>query len=349
MAYTVNIQKAKRMAFKALLVGIVPMLWGPPAIGKSEIVHQIAAENNLFLIDERLSDCDPTDLKGFPRIDPVTGRATYVPMSTFPIEGDALPFIAGTKKPYEGWLLFLDELTNADDDVKKAAYKLILDRMVGQFKLHARCAIMAAGNEAKDGALAGELGTALQSRVMHITIEVDKDAWMSYAIEKDIDHHIRDFINFKPELLYNFKADHTDKTFSSPRTWFFADRLIKQHGLDDEDMFPLLAGELSEGVATEFMQFCTIYKSLPTVDEILAGPDWARMPPKEELSTLFALCGIVASALNAKNAPKLMIYILRMPWEFQIVTLADAIKRDSTLRQDSQIRSWAMKHGHELF
>jgi hypothetical protein len=365
MAYTVNIARAKRMAFKSLLAGIVPMLWGPPAIGKSDIVKQIAEENNLLLIDERLSDCDPTDLKGFPRIDPATGKATYVPMSTFPVAGDDLPayrdkngkeiLIDDPDKPgqkmvkrYNGWLLFLDELTNADDDVKKAAYKLILDRMVGPYKLHDNCAIVAAGNEASDGALASELGTALQSRVLHVAIEIDFKTWMAYAIDKGIDQRIRDYNNFKEGAhLYTFRPDHTDKTYASPRTWFFADRLIKAHGLDDEDMFALLAGELSDGVATEFMQFCTVYATLPKIDDIIKNPDWAPIP--SDLSSQFAICGMVSAALSIKTAPKLMIYILRMPWEFQIVVLADAIKRDASLRQDRQIIGWAMKHGHELF
>lgn len=354
MALTVNIHKAKRMAFKALLAGIVPMLWGPPAIGKSAIVHQISAENNLFLIDERLSDCDPTDLKGFPFTDKVTGKGGYYPMEQFPIVGDALPFLAGTKQPYQGWLLFLDELTNADDDVKKAAYKLILDRMVGQKHLHEKCVIVAAGNDVSHGALAGELGTALQSRVLHIEIELDFKSWMSWAIDNDISQRIRDYLNFAENTgnskLYTFKADHTDKTFASPRTWEFADKLLKIHGFDDEDIYPLLGGAVSAGVAAEFMQFQLVYANLPKIDDILKGPDWAPVPT--ELSSVFAMCGTLASAMTVTNASALMKYLNRLGQnqpEYIIITMIDAIKRDSSLKQHPEIRKWAMTNGHELF
>lgn len=355
MAVTVNIARAKRMTTKGLAAGLVPMLWGPPAIGKSQIVRQIAQENNLFLIDERLSDCDPTDLKGFPYTDHNIGKGGYLPMDTFPIVGDALPHKPGSTKEkpiqYDGWLLFLDELTNADDDVKKAAYKLVLDRMVGQKHLHEKCFIVCAGNDINDGAMAGELGTAMQSRLMHIVVDMCFNTWMGWAIENGIDQRIRDYLNFtksqNDQKLYTFRPDHTDKTFASPRTWEFADKLLKTHDFDDEDMYTLQAGVLSDGVAAQFMEFCLVYKDLPKIDTILQGPEYATMP--DGLSSIFAMCGTVAAALTVANAPKLMVYIKRMPPEFIIITLMDAIKRDPTLKQDPQIRTWAMTHGHELF
>jgi hypothetical protein len=348
MSITVNITKAKSMTSKALAAGIVPMLWGPPAIGKSEIVHQIAKENNLILIDERLSDCDPTDLKGFPFIDKEREKGGYYPMEQFPIMGDKIPFLAGTTTPYNGWLLFLDELTNADDDVKKAAYKLILDRMVGQKKLHDNCYIIAAGNDASHGALAGELGTALESRVLHIVIDVEFKSWMSWALDNNIEQPILDYLNFtQGEKLYTFKPDHTDKTFASPRTWAFADKLIKTHGLQDADIYPLLAGVISPGVASEFMQFIRVYSTLPKIDEIIQGPDY--MPIPTDLSTLFALCGNISRAMNVSNVAPLMKYVKRMPPEFLVVTMIGAIKREPALKQNSEVRGWAMNNGHELF
>lgn len=351
MTLTVDIAKAKRMALKGLLAGLVPMLWGPPAIGKSAIVKQIAEENNLLLIDERLSDCDPTDMKGFPFTDLKLGKGGYLPMETFPIEGDALPINPATKKPYNGWLLFLDELTNADDDVKKAAYKLILDRMIGQKHLHENCAIVCAGNGLNDGAMAGELGTAMQSRLMHIEVELNPKVWMAWAIDKGVEQKIRDYINFsRGEKLYTFKPDHTDKTFAAPRTWEFADKYIKAHGFDDEDLYASLAGMISPGVAAEFLQFTQVYATLPKIDTIIAGPEYAVIPT--DLSSLFALCGNIAAAMDNGNADKLMIYLDRLGKEspeYVIITMIDAIKRNPSLKTNGKVRKWAMDNGSELF
>ena len=92
---------------------LVPMLVGSPGCGKSQIIYKIAKEYNLKVIDLRLSQCDPTDLAGFPTIE--NHKADYVPMKHFPIEGDPIPH------GYSGWLLFLDEATSAPPAIQAAA------------------------------------------------------------------------------------------------------------------------------------------------------------------------------------------------------------------------------------
>jgi len=42
------------------------MLWGPPGIGKSQMVAQVAVEQNVDVIDIRLSQMEPSDLRGIP-------------------------------------------------------------------------------------------------------------------------------------------------------------------------------------------------------------------------------------------------------------------------------------------
>lgn len=105
--------QAKSMITKLLMAKLVPMLVGSPGTGKSAIVHQVAKEHGLKVIDLRLAQCDPTDLLGFPTIS--GDRAGYRAMDTFPIEGDTVP------EGYNGWLLFLDELNSASMGVQAAA------------------------------------------------------------------------------------------------------------------------------------------------------------------------------------------------------------------------------------
>ena len=106
----IKLSQASALITIALKAHQVPMLHGSPAIGKSSIVKQIAKLFNLKLIDLRLSQCDPTELMGFPKVS--GNRAGYTPMETFPIEGDALP------DGYSGWLLFLDEMNSAPPAVQ---------------------------------------------------------------------------------------------------------------------------------------------------------------------------------------------------------------------------------------
>ena len=193
-----------------LLAGEVPMITSSPGVGKSDIIRSVAKQNNLLVIDLRLSQCDPTDLNGFPSLNMDKTRSGYVPMDTFPIEGDILP------EGYKGWMLLLDELNSASQAVMAAAYKLILDRQVGMFKLHKNVAIVAAGNLSTDKAIVNRTSTAMQSRLCHIELEVDNEAWIEWAHTHGIDYRITSFIEFKPDLLHNFDPNHNDNTFPCP-------------------------------------------------------------------------------------------------------------------------------------
>lgn len=345
MTITVNINQAQNIITECIKAQLVPMLVGSPAVGKSSIGHQIANEYNLKVIDLRLGQCDPTDLLGFPAVDQSRDRARYVPMETFPIETDDLP-VDGDHQ-YDGWLLFLDEFNSADRGVQKAAYKLILDRMVGQHKLHEKVAIICAGNLETDNAIVEEMSTALQSRLVHLELAVDSKIWMDWATSNGIDHRITAFINFKPGNLYNFKPDHQDKTYASPRTWEFASRLLTNMGSDNPLLLQTLSGTLSEGVAREFIAFTKIYKSLPTITQIQSAPDTIDVP--DEPSILYALAGAISHNATENNIMKLLVFVKRLPIEFQVVCLREVVRRKRELLKSEAVRSWITENATELF
>lgn len=321
--------------------GIVPMVHGSPGIGKSQIVAQIAKEYGLQLIDLRLSQCDPTDLAGFPQIDAARGKAGYLPMDTFPLEGEAPP--AG----YNGWLLFFDEANSAPKAVQAAAYKVILDRKIGQRSLHKNCALVAAGNLETDGAIVEEMSTALQSRLAHIELTVDSDSWVEWAQNNDVHHMITSFIQFKPGQLYTFKPDHTDKTYACPRTWEFANRVMKVTEDGSPNRLPMLAGTLSEGVAREFLTFVKIFADLPKMSAIVAAPETIKVP--NEPSILYALTGSLAHNATTDNFGSLMKFISRLPVEFQVVTMRETIRRNKTMMSHAAVQKWVTESAAKLF
>jgi hypothetical protein len=343
----VSYKQARRLIIAYIKAGLVPMVEGSPGIGKSAIVHSIAREFNLLVIDLRLAQCDPTDLLGFPKVNGM--KAGYVPMETFPIEGDELPINPETGKPYAGWLLFLDELTSANRAVQAAAYKLILDRMVGQHKLHKNVAIVAAGNKESDGAIVETMSTALQSRLQHMELVLDVQEWLDHSHEAGYDHRIGDYIKFKSSQLYTFKPDHTDKTYACPRTWEFASKLLKGiTDLRDKDTLPLLAGTLSEGVAREFLNFCRVYRDLPKVSEIMANPGQVEVPV--EPSILYALTGTLANHAKMDNIAGLMKYIRRLGKEFQVITLKEIMRRNGeAMTEVPAVVDWIAENGEALF
>jgi hypothetical protein len=335
----VKISQASKMLTAYIRAKLVPMLVGSPGCGKSQIIYEIAKEHNLKVIDLRLSQCDPTDLAGFPTVE--GGKADYVPMKHFPIKGDPLP--AG----YAGWLLFLDEATSAPPSIQAAAYKLILDRMVGSHELHERVAMVAAGNLETDNAIVQPMSTALQSRLVHMELVVDANEWIDWATSNGIDHRITDYVKFKPTQLYTFTPDHTDKTYACPRTWEFANRVLKTTVDGSPERLPMLAGTLSEGVAREFTTFCKIYADLPKIAQIIATPESIKVP--QEPSILFALTGSLAHNATTANFEQMMKFINRLPVEFQVVTMRETIRRTKTMMAHASVQKWVADSAANLF
>lgn len=333
----IKIFDATDLVVAAIKAKLTPMLHGSPAIGKSAILHKIAKDNNLKLIDLRLSQCDPTDLMGFPKI--VGERAGYAPMDTFPIEGDEIP------KGYNGWLLFLDELNSAPPGVQAAAYKLILDRMVGNHHLHKNVAIVAAGNLETDGAIVNPMSTALQSRLVHLEVEVDGPGWINYANSEGYDHRITSYLGFRPDHIYSFKPDHTDKTYASPRTWEFTDRLLKVTPINRETL-PLFIGTLGEGIAREFFGFCQLQDELPKIEDIIKRAASVPMPDKP--SVQFALTGAIAANTTEDNLTPIMDFVKRMPAEFQVVCMKNMVRRNKAVLKAPAVTSWLSTTSAEL-
>lgn len=335
----VKASQATAMITKYIQAKLVPMLVGSPGCGKSQIVHAIAEHYNLKVIDLRLAQCDPCDIMGFPHIE--HNKAGYVPMNTFPIEGDPIP--AG----YSGFMLFLDEFNSASSAVQAAAYKLVLDRMVGIYHLHKNVAIVCAGNLETDNAIVQPMSTALQSRLVHLELVVDPKEWLDWAASENIDYRITSYINFKPGNLYAFQADHTDTTYACPRTWEFANRILTAMDEGSKELLPMLAGTISEGVAREFLSFCKIHKEVSTTAQIVANPKGVKMP--DEPSILFALTGSISHNATKDNLDALMEFVVRMPIEFQVVCLRETVRRHPELKTHAALKLWIANTSSELF
>lgn len=326
-------KQVRGAVIECMEANLVPFITSSPGLGKSAIVAQIAKDFSLTLIDLRLSQCAPEDLMGLPMKDGAgnAARSRFVPFSMFPLEGDPVPG--------NGWILFLDEFNSASKMVQAAAYKLALDRMVGQAKLHPNCFVVAAGNLATDRAIVNPLSTAMQSRVIHIEMEVSHPDFMSHAVKADYDHRILGFLEFQPGKLHSFKPDHQDRTFACPRTWEFASRLIKDKPFDKISL-PLLAGTLSDGVAKEFHAFMQEYSNLPSYSAIVADPANLLIPSSP--STRYALVTMLLDKFDASDFKHVAIYIRRLPPEFQVIYFRGVEQRYPKMRREEIYRTNVM-------
>ena len=130
-------KSAKKAIRKAIQTRRPVFLWGPPGIGKSELVAQIGADAGREVIDIRLALWEPTDIKGIPYYNAEQGKMVWAPPAELPTD------------PESTAIIFIDELNSAPPAVQAAAYQLVLNRRVGTYVLPKGVDIVAAGN--RDG------------------------------------------------------------------------------------------------------------------------------------------------------------------------------------------------------
>ncbi|MFB6349663.1 AAA family ATPase [Moraxella sp. ZJ142] len=332
----ITLKQAQSLLPHLLNNQIVPFLHSSPALGKSSLAKQLAHKAGLKVIDLRLTELDSSDLNGLPYF--ADNKAKYLPFDTFPITDTPIP------DGFNGWLLLLDELNSALPSVQAAAYKLILDRQVGQYQLHDKAYIIACGNKDTDNAITYPMSSALVSRFAHFYIEPDTKEWTEWALDNGIDIRIISFLGFRPSHLYKFNPDSTEP-YASPRTWQMLSKVLSELPTLNQEHLPLLASLLGDGVANEFMQYLRLADKVPSLDKILANPDTHPVP--DEIGLQWATVSMLTSNITDANFTKLEIYLRRFSMEMQVVALRYIVKQNPQLT--TKASDWIKAFSVELF
>ena len=277
---TVTPNKAKNSIRRALRKKRPVFLWGPPGIGKSEVVEQITNDlPNSHLIDIRLSLWEPTDIKGIPYFDSNQNKMVWGAPSELPDEEMA--------SAYDNIVLFLDEMNSAAPSVQAAAYQLILNRKVGQYKLPDNVMIVAAGNREADKGVTYRMPAPLANRFVHLELAVDFDDWFEWAVENNIESDVIGYLQFAKQDLYTFDPKSPSRSFATPRSWSFVSELLDDEDGDDVTTTDLVAGSVGEGLAVKFMAHRKIASSMPNPSDILIGK--VKELKTKEISAMYSL------------------------------------------------------------
>lgn len=321
------------------------MLHGSPGVGKSDVIRQLAKARGLELIDLRLSQLDPVDMRGVPSVDAKKKITSWNVPSFLPTEGKGI--------------LFLDEINSAAQATQAAAYQLVLDRKLGDYTLPEGWSVIAAGNRTTDRAIVNQMSTALKNRFTHLNYEVNNDDWCEWALRSNISVEVLGFIRFRPMLLNEFEQRNDSKeerermqrlknaqAFATPRSWEFLSRVVAQQPSKDLE-YELYSGIVGEGCAAEFMGYLKYYRDLPNLDALLMAPDKTEVP--DAPATLYALATGLATKATPDNLERVVKYALRMPAEFQVLLMKDAIVRDNQLTNTKAFNEWAIKNADVMF
>jgi hypothetical protein len=328
-----NLKRAKELLSLYISADLATFLWGPPGVGKSSLIEQLAAEQGVKVIDFRCSTRDPVALMGLPDIAGDTAR-WKVP--------DEFPQV---KRDGEKGFLFLDELNVAAPSMQAAAFGLVLDRRVGEYRMPPGWRVIAAGNRQADKAAAQRMPSALANRFAHIDVDADVDTVVNHFIDLDVDPLLLAFLRFRPALLHNMEGASDLRAFPTPRSWERAAKVIKA---PDSMRGEAIRGIVGDAASAEFEGFVRVYQQLPSLDLVLANTNSAPVPT--EPAAKFAIAAGLARKVDAKSFENGMNYMKRISGrEFEIMFTVDAVRRDNKLSHTQAFTDWAVRNQDVTF
>lgn len=337
---------------KNLPIRVLPsvMLWGAPGVGKSQAVRQIAKEiergtgKRAVVTDVRLLLFNPIDLRGIPTANEDKTLAVWLKPQIFQMD-DSNEVVN---------VLFLDEISAAPPSVQAAAYQITLDRVVGEHKLPENCIVIAAGNRVTDKSVAFKMPKALANRLLHIQVEGSFTAWNEWAVGYGIHPKVLGFLSFRQTYLMEFDGSNDDLAFATPRSWEMVSNLLYAVSDDVEKMYPMIAGLVGTGVATEFRTWVKVYRELPKIEDIFDG----KNPPlPKNTDSMYALTASMASyAREHKDEmgriANSIVYATRMPPDFAAILMRDYMYIEKGYKEKlmriPEFNEWLRKRGSLL-
>ena len=292
--------------------GVTPLLWGPPGIGKTSVVTQIAGELNLAHFETLIASIrDPIDFGGV--MVPHDGGVSLA----------VLPWAERVHRiakdhPERKVLVFFDEITTAPPAVQAALLRVLLDRTVGDLYLGDNVVFAAAANPPEQAANGSDACAPLANRVCHLEWSLDYETWCTgilsgfpcpspVVLDRNLYEEalpsarakVSAFIRVNPGSLHKLPDDDVSRgqAWPSPRTWDMAARLLAAvtavHGASSVRS-RLITGCVGKGVGLQFLAWEQAL-DLPDPEDVLAHPSTAKVPDRGDKA--FAVLGALQFAV----------------------------------------------------
>ena len=245
-------------------------------------------------------------------------------------------------------ILFLDEITSALPAVSAAAYQLILDRSLGDYRVPDGWVIFAAGNRQGDRGVTYAMPSPLANRFTHFSFDINLDDWVLWAHQNNIDERVIAFLRFRPELLFDFDPAQDPVAFPTPRSWEFAHHALYKFDTQPDILAGALQACVGKAAGIELGAFIDNLQNLPDINAILNGEE---VPVPESIDLQYALASSLVGhsvrsvAATDKNTTigNILDFAARFPQREMGVMMVSDIHRaiGEPLFEVPQFQHWA--------
>ena len=196
------------------------LMIGPPGIGKTAIMEQIAGECGAGLVAYTMTHHTRQSAMGLPKIVERTFGDTQVSVTEYTMsEIIASIYMCMERTGKKRGILFLDEINCVSETLAPVMLQLLQDKTFGNQKLPSDWLIVAAGNPPEYNKSVREFDIATLDRVRKIVLEPDLDAWMEYALLHQVHGSIRSYLEAHRDRFYRIRQEDGKKQFVTARGW----------------------------------------------------------------------------------------------------------------------------------
>lgn len=282
------------------------LLMGPPGIGKTAIMEQVAKELGINLVSYTITHHTRQSAIGLPFISQkeYDGREYSVTEYTMS-EIIASVYEQIEKSGIHEGILFLDEINCVSETLAPTMLQFLQYKKFGNHKVPDGFVIVTAGNPPEYNKSVRDFDIVTLDRVKRIFIEEDYNAWREYAYKADIHGSIMSYLEIKKKNFYNIMSDVEGKRFVTARGWEDLSQVMKVYEelripVTKDFVIQYLQDEEIAGDFANYYELYNKYRNIYRIPEILDGTveieaDSIKDAPFDEK---LSLIGLLADALT---------------------------------------------------
>ena len=253
------------------------IMMGPPGVGKTAIVAQIADRMNINFVSYSITHHTRQSALGLPYIAEAQFNGQDYKVSRYTMsEIIASVYDAIERSGVEEGILFLDEANCASETLAPAMLQFLQYKTFGQHRLPEGWVIVSAGNPPEYNRSAREFDPAMMDRMKRIDVEPELNVWMDYAVAHGVHPAILTYLTNKPKNFYNVRASVTGANMVTARGWEDLSRMIQTYEKEDIDIDLTLVSQYLQhkDIAEDFALYYELFSKYQDdykIDEIMEG------------------------------------------------------------------------------
>lgn len=283
------------------------MLMGPPGLGKTAIVSQIAAEMKIGFVSYTITHHTRQSAIGLPTISTriFDGKECILTEYTMS-EIIASVHDAIEKQGHREGILFIDEINCVSETLAPAMLDLLQNKRFGPHAIPDGWILVAACNPPEFNSSARMFDIATMDRIRFIDVEPDTDVWLNYAVNNGVHGAITYYLRIKPQNLLRIERTVGGYSFATPRAWEDLSVILTEYdrsGIEADSALisqyirdPEIASEFSR-----YLKFYRRYNDAHNVTDMLENGNPGNLgdsSPEEKMSVISVMIGRINSVAS---------------------------------------------------